>query len=347
MKITKVWAVYFSPTGNAKKVVTTMAKRAAECLGVPMGTVDFTLPENREGVVSFDKEDLAFFSTPVYAGRIPNKMLPYVQTAFEGNGALAVAVSVFGNRNFDNGLIELRNELEAHGFHTVAGAGIPTEHVFSSKLATGRPDADDLVKIAEFGEKVAEKVSGLTEIPEKIAGLLCAAIISDTLMFRSPTCTQTDKIAASALALIAGIKIEEFAREMFSAGSNLKDKSPEEIFYQDYKKFIAEGDVCFGVGQISSMDADELKEIKERLIPFMVSECGRHGVSRVYFMLTNIMEQSTELLFYGEGSEEMAVNAFKMQPENGTIYLKGVVSRKKQLIPPLMEAAQMSGSDYV
>ena len=185
------------------------------------------------------------------------------------------------------------------------------------------------------------------EIPPKIAGLLCAAIISDTLMFRSPTCTLQDKMAAGALALIADISIEEFAREMFKAGSNLKDKSPEEIFYQDYKKFIAEGDVCFGVGQISSMDADELKEIKERLLPFMVSECGRHGVSRVYFMLTNIMEQSTELLFYGEGSEEMAVNAFKMHPENGTIYLKGVVSRKKQLIPPLMEAAQMSGSDYV
>ena len=185
------------------------------------------------------------------------------------------------------------------------------------------------------------------EIPPKIAGLLCAAIISDTLMFRSPTCTLQDKMAAGALALIADISIEEFAREMFKAGSNLKDKSPEEIFYQDYKKFIAEGDVCFGVGQISSMDVDELKEIKERLLPFMVSECGRHGVSRVYFMLTNIMEQSTELLFYGEGSEEMAVNAFKMQPENGTIYLKGVVSRKKQLIPPLMEAAQMSGSDYV
>ena len=185
------------------------------------------------------------------------------------------------------------------------------------------------------------------EIPSKIAGLLCAAIISDTLMFRSPTCTLQDKMAAGALALIADISIEKFAREMFKAGSNLKDKSPEEIFYQDYKKFIAEGDVCFGVGQISSMDADELKEIKERLLPFMVSECGRHGVSRVYFMLTNIMEQSTELLFYGEGSEEMAVNAFKMQPENGTIYLKGVVSRKKQLIPPLMEAAQMSGGDYV
>lgn len=185
------------------------------------------------------------------------------------------------------------------------------------------------------------------DIPADIAGLLCAAIISDTLMFRSPTCTLQDKMAAGALALIADISIEEFAREMFKAGSNLKDKSPEEIFYQDYKKFIAEGDVCFGVGQISSMDAGELKEIKARLLPFMVSECGRHGVTRVYFMLTDIMEQSTELLFYGDGSEEMAVNAFHIEPKEGTIYLKDVVSRKKQLIPPLMEAAQMINGDYV
>ena len=168
MKITKVWAVYFSPTGNTKKVITTMAKKAAEVLSVPMETFDFTLPENREGVTSFESEDLVFFSTPVYAGRIPNKMLPYVQSAFEGNGAFAVPVSVFGNRNFDNGLIELRNELELHGFHTIAAAGIPTEHVFSNKLATGRPDADDLAKIAEFGEKVAKKVADMTEIPAKI-----------------------------------------------------------------------------------------------------------------------------------------------------------------------------------
>ena len=184
------------------------------------------------------------------------------------------------------------------------------------------------------------------EIPEKIAGLLCAAIISDTLMFRSPTCTQTDKIAASALALIAGIKIEEFAREMFSAGSNLKDKSPEEIFYQDYKKFIGEGNVSFGVGQISSMDSEELKEIKEKLMPFMVSECGRHDITRVYFMLTNILEESTELLFYGEGSQQMAEIAFERKPDGDTFSLPGVVSRKKQLIPAMMEAAQLMNSDY-
>ena len=185
------------------------------------------------------------------------------------------------------------------------------------------------------------------EISPSIAGLLCAAIISDTLMFRSPTCTLSDKMAAGALALIAGINIEQFAKEMFKAGSNLKDKSPEEIFYQDYKKFIAEDEINFGVGQISSMDSDELAEIKERLVPFMVSECGRHGVTRVFFMLTNIIEESTELLYYGEGSEEMARIAFNMEPKDGVFDLKGVVSRKKQLIPPLMEAAQMIGSDYV
>ncbi|WP_177284960.1 putative manganese-dependent inorganic diphosphatase [Blautia wexlerae] len=184
------------------------------------------------------------------------------------------------------------------------------------------------------------------EISPSIAGLLCAAIISDTLMFRSPTCTLSDKMAAGALALIAGINIEQFAKEMFKAGSNLKDKSPEEIFYQDYKKFIAEDEINFGVGQISSMDSDELAEIKERLVPFMVSECGRHGVTRVFFMLTNIIEESTELLYYGEGSEDMARIAFHMEPEDGVFDLKGVVSRKKQLIPALMEAAQVGQNDY-
>lgn len=177
------------------------------------------------------------------------------------------------------------------------------------------------------------------EIFPEIAGLLCAAIISDTLMFRSPTCTVADKMAAGALALIADINIEEFAAEMFRTGSNLKDKSPEEIFYQDYKKFMAE-ESSFGVGQISSMNPEELAALKEKLLPFMESECGRHGISQVFFMLTNIMEESTELLYYGENSEQMIEKAFRIQKEQGTYILRGVVSRKKQLIPALMEAFQ-------
>ena len=178
------------------------------------------------------------------------------------------------------------------------------------------------------------------EISPKIAGLLCAAIISDTLMFRSPTCTQQDKIAASALALIADIKIEDFAREMFKAGSNLKDKSPEEIFYQDFKKFIM-GDVTFGVGQITSLDAGELESIKEQLLPQMESECGKHGIEMVFFMLTNIIEESTELLYYGSGAKEVIEKAFEDLPVNEvSCELKGVVSRKKQLIPAFMMALQ-------
>lgn len=94
------------------------------------------------------------------------------------------------------------------------------------------------------------------------------------------------------------------------------------------------------------MDDEELKVIKKKLQPFMVSECGRHGVTRVYFMLTSIMSRSTELLFYGEGSREMAESAFQMEPEGDSFYLKGVVSRKKQLIPALMEAAQMMSGDF-
>ena len=178
------------------------------------------------------------------------------------------------------------------------------------------------------------------EIAPNIAGLLCAAIISDTLMFRSPTCTFLDKAAAEALADIAGISIPEFASEMFRAGSNLKDKSPEEIFYQDFKKFIM-GDVTFGVGQITSLDAGELESIKEQLLPQMESECGKHGIEMVFFMLTNIIEASTELLYYGSGAKEVIEKAFEDLPVNEvSCELKGVVSRKKQLIPAFMMALQ-------
>ncbi len=161
------------------------------------------------------------------------------------------------------------------------------------------------------------------EISPEIAGLLCAAIISDTLMFRSPTCTAVDQAAAESLAKIAGIDIPEFASEMFRAGSNLKDKTPAEIFHQDFKKFIIE-DVTFGVGQINSMDARELEEIKENLLPNMQNECGKHGMQMVFFMLTNIIEESTELLYYGSGAKELIARAFEKEvPEEGPARRRG------------------------
>lgn len=177
------------------------------------------------------------------------------------------------------------------------------------------------------------------EIPPEIAGILCAAIISDTLMFRSPTCTAVDRAAAEKLAEIAGINIPEFASEMFRAGSDLKDKTPAEIFHQDFKKFIIE-DVTFGVGQINSMDSEELEQIKAHLLPSMQSECGKHGIQMVFFMLTNIIEESTELLYFGDGAKELIAKAFEKEVPSQSCVLEGVVSRKKQLIPAFMMALQ-------
>ena len=177
------------------------------------------------------------------------------------------------------------------------------------------------------------------EIPKNIAGLLCAAIISDTLMFRSPTCTALDRAAAERLAEIAGIKCEEFATEMFAAGSNLKGRSPEEIFYQDFKKFEL-NKANFGVGQINSMNPDELKELKSRLLPYMEKALGAHGETMLFFMLTDIIHQSTELLCYGGENARLVEEAFHQTPVDHSIILPGVVSRKKQLIPAFMSALQ-------
>ncbi len=177
------------------------------------------------------------------------------------------------------------------------------------------------------------------DIPKNIAGLLCSAIISDTLMFRSPTCTAIDRAAAEKLAEIAEIDISQLAEEMFAAGSSLDDKSPEEIFYQDFKKFIVE-DITFGVGQINAMGAKALAPIKANLLPQMEKECGKHGIQMVFFMLTNIMEESTELLCFGDKADELIMEAFHVKVENGSCHLPGVVSRKKQLIPAFMMALQ-------
>lgn len=182
-------------------------------------------------------------------------------------------------------------------------------------------------------------------IAKNIAGLLCSAILSDTLVFRSPTCTIVDKMAAEALAQIADIDCQSYGIEMFTAGSNLKDKTPAEILYQDYKKFEF-GDTVFGVGQINSMSAEELNSIEKKLMPYMEEHCREHGMSMMFFMLTNIIEEETNLMCYGDGAEALAVEAFGLRPDagrnpgmgNDIVVLKGVVSRKKQLIPAFIEA---------
>lgn len=174
------------------------------------------------------------------------------------------------------------------------------------------------------------------EIPKNMAGLLCAAILSDTLMFRSPTCTVVDKMAAENLAVKAEIEIEAFATEMFRAGSNLKMKSPEEIFYQDFKKFDMNGK-NIGIGQINSLDAEEQADIREKLIVYLDKAYNEHGLDIIYFMLTNIIAESTEVVAKGMEAKEILEEAFDVKMTDGTAVLQGVVSRKKQFVPSLME----------
>ncbi len=172
-----------------------------------------------------------------------------------------------------------------------------------------------------------------------IAGLLCSAIISDTLLFRSPTCTLLDEDAAKELAEIAGINMEELAQAMFKAGSNLQGKSAEEICFLDFKQFTV-NDTVFGVGQVNSMSAKELTEIKTQIESELDKIRQNHRLDMIFFMLTNIMTESSELLCVGPEAREKAISAFDLNRKSDTLYLKGVVSRKKQLVPAIVEALQ-------
>lgn len=177
-------------------------------------------------------------------------------------------------------------------------------------------------------------------VPDKTtASLLCAAIISDTLLFRSPTSTWLDEKTAKELATIAEINMEELAQNMFQAGSNLKGKTDEEICFQDFKQFTV-NDVRFGVGQINSMNKEELAEIKMILRPYLEKAALKQKLDMVFFMLTNIVEESTELLCYGKGAKEQVIEAFDLPADTDVIHLHGVVSRKKQLIPTFVVSLQ-------
>ena len=173
------------------------------------------------------------------------------------------------------------------------------------------------------------------EIPKEIAGLLLSAIISDTLMFRSPTCTPLDKSVAKRLAEIADVDIEDHAKKMFRAGSDFKNKTTEEIFYQDFKIFHTE-DCDFGVAQISAMSGEELEQIGEQLRPFLPQVLGGKRLNMVYVMLTDILEESSKIIFAGEDAGKILAHAFKKQEDADGILLDGIISRKKQMIPTLM-----------
>ena len=169
MNIKTVWAVYFSGTGTTEKVVNSLANAVAEGLGAQRKDYCFNQPKARQTELTFAPDDLVVLGVPVYAGRVPNLIMPYIKDMIHGNGALAVPVVLYGNRNFDDGLMELRNLLRDNGFHPMAAAAVVGEHSFSTILGAGRPDTEDMALVAKLADEAAKKVQALTEAPEAVA----------------------------------------------------------------------------------------------------------------------------------------------------------------------------------
>ena len=178
-------------------------------------------------------------------------------------------------------------------------------------------------------------------VDHDIAGLMLAAIISDTLLYRSPTCTQADRIAGEGLARIAGVDPEELAKAMFTAGSDVGDKSASEILHQDFKRFSV-GDYNIAVGQISTMDTNEVEHIRQRLEPEFDSLRERENVDMMFFMITNILQEASLVLFSGAKAEIILEAGFNVTSrDHRSVHLPGVVSRKKQMLPTITNTVEM------
>ena len=180
-------------------------------------------------------------------------------------------------------------------------------------------------------------------IEPKIAGLLCSAILSDTLMFRSPTCTPLDRAAAEELAQIAGLDIKEYATEMFRSSSCLRDRSMDELFHMDFKYFQVQNKKI-AISQITSVSENELNGIRDKMLDYMEDYLKTSGLSMQFVMLTDIIEEKTELLYVGRGAKNLVHTAFRKECGEHSVVLPGVVSRKKQMVTPLLSAMEEEGT---
>jgi len=165
----KINGVYFSATGTTERAVKRLAEELAKKFNeASVNYKNFTLPSGREEALRFTHEDMVIVGVPVYAGRVPNVLLNYLSNV-RADGAMAIAVVMYGNRNYDDALIELKSILKLNGFNIIAGGAFIGEHSFSKILAKDRPDEKDLIRVAEFAERIYEKISSgdfqETEIP--------------------------------------------------------------------------------------------------------------------------------------------------------------------------------------
>lgn len=291
---------------------------------------------NREGLLVFDTEDFIDDIREVMA-KVRHRDFPILDT----NGHYIGMVSrrnLLGSKSKQVILVDHNERAQAvKGVESAEILEIIDHHRLGTVETVGpvyfrnQPLGCTATIIYQMYQEQGKEIDPVT------AGLLCSAIISDTLLFRSPTCTPIDRAAALALADIAGIAIERYAKDMFTAASNLKNKTDEEVFHQDYKRFTIE-ERKIGVGQISAMDEAELSKLQKRLLPYIQEVHQRENIDMIFVLLTNIIGESSDVLYVGEDAGKLLQEGFGVAAENGVAFIEGLVSRKKQFIPKLTQA---------
>lgn len=171
MKIEKIWAVFFSPAKSTEKIVIVTATEAARALGIEtVHFLDLTKPENRKEPVCFEADDLIVIGTPTYAGRVPNKIMPYIREKIKGNGASCIVLTTYGNRSFDDSLMELNLLMQENGFAVLGGGAFVCRHTFASGLAPERPAEADFEAARRLGKKAADKAEKAQMTPPQFPG---------------------------------------------------------------------------------------------------------------------------------------------------------------------------------
>ncbi|SHI39329.1 manganese-dependent inorganic pyrophosphatase [Clostridium cavendishii DSM 21758] len=289
------------------------------------------------------KNDLISFSTDDLVDDIKNIM---AETRYRSYPVLDTDNKVVGTisryhliSNHKKKVIQVDHNERGQSVHGLEDAEILEiiDHHRVADIQTGNPIYFRNEPIGSTSSIVAKRFfeNGIRP-SKKAAGLLCGAIISDTLLFRSPTCTPQDVKICKQLAEIAGIEPETFAKEMFRAGTSLKGKTVEQIFNQDFKPFTIEG-VKIGVAQVNTMDIEGFMPLKEEMLAYMTKKADENNFEVIMLLLTDIINEGSQILVAGR-RPEIAEDAFKVTLEDNTTFLPGVLSRKKQVIPPLTAA---------
>lgn len=286
------------------------------------------------------KENLVYFSTDDLADDIQKVM---AETRYRSYPVLDSENRVVGTisryhliSNHKKKVIQVDHNERGQSVHGLEDAEILEiiDHHRVADIQTGNPIYFRNEPVGSTSTIVAKRFfeNGLTPSKET-AGLLASAIISDTLLFRSPTCTPVDKDICLKLAEIAGIEVESYAKEMFKAGTSLKGKTVEQIFNQDFKPFNIEG-TKIGVAQVNTMDIEGFMPLKDEMLAYMEMKAEESGLKMIMLLLTDIINEGSQVLVTGK-MPEIAEKAFKMELKDNTAYLPGILSRKKQVIPPL------------